>query len=97
MVMATIPYKLPLTLPFGITLDYLLYLFAGSCSKTLKVGFNPKLFCVQTHPLNPFKFCIGSGSAGNLKSPLRKFERIWGLNLSGNGLLCPFYEPHLLY
>jgi len=36
MVMATIPDKSPLTLRCGITLDYLLYLFVGSCSKTLK-------------------------------------------------------------
>lgn len=79
MVMATIPDKSPLTLPCGITLDYLLYLFVGSYSKTLKVSFNPKHFCVQIHRLNPSKFCLGSDSAGNSKSPLKKFERTWGL------------------
>jgi hypothetical protein len=67
MVMATIPYKSPLTLPCGITLGYLLYLFVGFYSKTLKVSFNPKHFCVQIHRLNPSKFCIGSATRWQLE------------------------------
>ena len=65
--MATIPDKSPFTLPCGITLDYLLYLFVGSCSKTLNVSFNPKRFCVQSHRLNPAKFCLGFASCWQLE------------------------------
>jgi len=67
MVMATRPDKSPLTLPCGITLDYLLYLFVGSCSNTLKLSFNPKLFCVQLHRLNPSRFGIGFASRWQLE------------------------------
>lgn len=42
MVMATIPYKSPLTLLCDITLDYLLYLFVGSCLKTPQVRREPQ-------------------------------------------------------
>lgn len=42
MVMATIPYKLRLTLLCGITLDYLLYLFALVLLKDLTGQFEPQ-------------------------------------------------------
>ena len=49
MVMATIPYKSPLTLLCGITLDYLLYLFALVLLKDPQGRFQPQaLLCTDT-------------------------------------------------
>jgi len=64
----------------GITLDYLLYLFVGSCSKTLKLSFNRKRFCVQIHRLNLSKFCIGSATRWQLEVTFLEVRAHLGLN-----------------